>query len=164
MYSDVDNRYYMGICRSFAANESLRYFKKWIFLSAWCLVYTFCSCWMYWKFLQCYIITVRKRSLGQGNVFTGICLYCPGLSDRDPPGQRPPHTQRPAPQWTETPPWTKIPLLDRHPSLTETFPRTVKSGRYASYLSAFLFFLSANKPSQSLFLFIKDIPCTLFSI
>ena len=37
------------------------------------------------------IITARKRSLVQGNIFTGICLSTePPLLDTDPPGQRPP--------------------------------------------------------------------------
>ena len=39
-----------------------------------------------------YIITARKRSLRQGNIFTGICLCTEkggGLPDRDPPVQRP---------------------------------------------------------------------------
>ena len=56
------------------------------------------------------LITPRKRSLGQGNILTGVCLSIGGGgfpdSDRDTrtdtlPGQRPP--------WTETP-------LDRDPS------------------------------------------------
>ena len=66
------------------------------------------------------IFTARKRSLGQCNIFTSICHSVHGgggLPHRDPlnrdaPGQRPPQT--------------------------ETIPRTVKSGRYASYWNAFL--------------------------
>ena len=76
------------------------------------------------------IITARKRSLGQGNIFTGICLSMVGgvLPDRDPPGQRPPLDRDPldrdsldrySPR-TETPghrpPWTETPLYrDQRP-------------------------------------------------
>ena len=66
----------------------------------------------YAKLRHC-IITARKRSLRQGNVFTGVCLSMGGevLPDRDLP-------------WTDTP-WTEP-------------PRMVKSGQYASYWNAFL--------------------------
>ena len=104
----------------------------------------------------CVIITARKRSLGQGNIFTGACLSTVGgggLPDRDPPGQRPPKQRPPrqSPPQTETPltrdrpgqipsgqrsPWTDIPQ-DR--DLPDRDPRTVKSRRYASYWNAFLF-------------------------
>ena len=58
------------------------------------------------------IITVRKRSLGQGNVFRSMCQsFCPQKGGYPPPGQRP--------RWTETPrieiPWTEIPLGQRSP-------------------------------------------------
>ena len=64
------------------------------------------------------IFTTRKRSLGQGYVFTRVChsVYRRGVS-----------------VWgvsvRETPPQT------------ETLPRMVKIGRYASYWNAFLFAL-----------------------
>ena len=91
------------------------------------------------------IITARKRSLGQGNIFTGVCLstggsssggsLCPGWSlsrgvyiqgglcpirDLCPGGSL---------SWGS---------LSRVTSVRET-PRMVKSGRYASYWNAFLF-------------------------
>ena len=95
------------------------------------------------------VITTRKRSLVQGNIFTGVCQsFCSqgeGVSltetplDRDPPRQRPP--------WTETPldrdPWTETLLhlyrepLDRDPPPTIT----VESGQYASYWNSFLLIL-----------------------
>ena len=79
------------------------------------------------------IFTVRKRNLGQGNVFTGVCQsFCSqgegvlvgggGLPDRNPPGQ-----------------WS----LDRDPTgqkpPRQRLPCMVKSGRYASYWNAILF-------------------------
>ena len=62
------------------------------------------------------IFTARKRSLGQGNVFTGMCRsFCShggkgslsggGLLDRDPPTET---------SWTETP-WTETPPALRPP-------------------------------------------------
>ena len=36
------------------------------------------------------LITARKRSLGQGNVFTPVCPANPHLPGRPPPGYRPP--------------------------------------------------------------------------
>ena len=62
------------------------------------------------------IITVRKRTLGPGKFFTGVCqLFCSqggGTPDRDPPLDRDPPR-------TETPPWTETPLerepMDREP-------------------------------------------------
>ena len=79
------------------------------------------------------IITTRKQSLGQGNIFTGICLFTGGggrLLDRDPPsGQR--HPPR-----IETPPDRDIP--------GQRSPCTVKSGPYASYWNAFLFTLKVH--------------------
>ena len=69
------------------------------------------------------IVTARKRSLGQVNVFTGIIpsvhrgrgLSVRGVSLTETP-----------PPWIEPPPWTETSL-------------TVKSRRYASYWNAFLF-------------------------
>ena len=69
--------------------------------------------------------TVRKRSLLQGNIFKGVCLST-GISltetplDRDPPLERPPGQKH-------------LPPTGQRP------PRTVKSGRYASYWNVFLF-------------------------
>ena len=89
------------------------------------------------------LITARKRSLAQGNVFTrpvilfnGEGSLSGGLPDRDPPLDRDPPGQRPpldgdAP-WSETPPRTETPL-------GQSPPCTVKSGRYASYWNALLF-------------------------
>ena len=39
------------------------------------------------------LFTARKRSLGQDNIFTAVCVSKGGggLPDRDPPGQRPPY-------------------------------------------------------------------------
>ena len=85
--------------------------------------------------LEYFLVTAHKWSLGQGNIFT--CVWhsvhtgrglCPGgLPDRNS-------------LWTEIPldrdPQTENPL-NRDPQ-TETPPRTVESGRYASYWIVFL--------------------------
>ena len=74
------------------------------------------------------VITVRKRSLGQGNVFTAVChsvyRWAGDLPNSDIPLDRDP-LDRGTPR-TETP-WTENPLLDRDSppgqrllSLTET--------------------------------------------
>ena len=95
-----------------------------------------------------WVITAHKRSFGQGlSVHRGV----PGqrlprpetppgqrplhLLDRDPPdrdspGQRPPLDRDLPTSWTETP-------------RTET-PRPLKSGWYASYWNAFLFYFVIN--------------------
>ena len=53
-------------------------------------------------FTYIYVITTHKRSLGQGNIFTGVCLSTGGgdLPDRDPPDRDPLNRD---PPWTETP-------------------------------------------------------------
>ena len=74
--------------------------------------------------MSCSFITARKRSVGQGNIFTGICLSTGGGGlldrDRDPP-DRDHRTETP---WTETPldkdpldrdPRTETSSLDRDP-------------------------------------------------
>ena len=63
---------------------------------------------------KCYIITARKRSLGQGNMFTGVCLSTGGVHDQvhspdqvHPPEQTPPQSRHPlepgAPHRADTP-------------------------------------------------------------
>ena len=136
-----------------------------------------CSMCPWWVMMvvQYAIVTARQRSFGQGNIFTGICLSIgEGVSmtetplDRNPPGQRTPG-QRPSwtetprdpqtenPTWTEAPgqrtPCTKTPSGDRPPRdrdlpWTET-PRTVKSGRYASYWNAFLLCQKTKKTKKT---------------
>ena len=59
-----------------------------------------------------WVFTARKRSLEQGNIFTGLELSVHrgrGITDRDPPPER-------------DPPWTKTLLYRDHLSLTETTP------------------------------------------
>ena len=70
------------------------------------------------------IITARKRSLGQGNVFTAVChsVHREGVSLTETPLNRD-HQDRS--HWTETP-------LDRDPP-------TVMIGRHTLYWSVFLF-------------------------
>ena len=65
-----------------------------------------------------FTITARELSCGQGNIFTGVCPQGEGVS-------LPSLGQRPSPP-------DKDPL-DRDPP-----PRTVKSGRCASYWNVFL--------------------------
>ena len=81
-------------------------------------------------------ITTRKQSLGQGNVFTGVCLSTGGVPlglggvPLGPGGVHTPHGHTHL--WTHTPPWTHT-LFP--PPWT---PPTVNSGRYASHWNAFL--------------------------
>ena len=80
------------------------------------------------------IITARKRSLGQGNIFTGVCLSTGGSSswgvsvqDGLCPGgsiSRMVFVQY---------------VVSVQGDLCQGDPRMVKSGRYASYWNAFLF-------------------------
>ena len=70
---------------------------------------TFCITW------RVDIFTARKRSLGQGNIFTGICLSTGGggLPDRETPWIETPWTETPL---NKDPPWTETTPLDRdHP-------------------------------------------------
>ena len=55
------------------------------------------------------IFTARKRSLGQGNKFTGVCLSTGGVPDQvQPPGPCTPPNQ--VPPGPGTPPGTRYPL------------------------------------------------------
>ena len=82
------------------------------------------------RFVPCSIITACKWSLGQGNVFTGMCQSVHGGGglppDRDPP-------------WTETGPGQRSPWTETPPTPRRRPPCAAKSGRYASYWNAFLF-------------------------
>ena len=96
------------------------------------------------------IITARKRSLVQGNVFTPVCDsvhrggVCPIACSDTPPWA---DTPRQTPPW-QTPPSADAPSADISPMQTpppkaDTLTLLPQdghcSGRYASYWNAFLF-------------------------
>ena len=120
-------------------------------------------------------ITARKRSLGQGNVFTPISdsVHGEGVSLTETPhGQRPPVDRNPlpgqGPLWTETPlyraPWTETPCtetpaqipLDRDSlhadppaqSPLDRDPLDKTPLRQRSYWNAFLFKIVATLHNQ----------------
>ena len=85
----------------------------------------------YWNaFLLFYVvfITARKRSLGQGNIFTPVCPVHGGeyLTRYTPPGTR--YTPLPG-----TPPWTRY-TPDRPSTPSDHTP--LQRTRYASYWNA----------------------------
>ena len=94
------------------------------------------------------VITVRKRSLGQGNIFAPVCHSVHGGYLR-PPGTRytPPGPGTP-PQYQAHPPGPGTPRDQVHPPGPGTPPRAEHAvrysqhaarGRYASYWNAILF-------------------------
>ena len=68
---------------------------------------------LYFHIFAVFFITARKRSLGQGNKFTGVCLSTGGVSQ---------HALRQTPR-DQTPPSTRYPPSTRHPPGTRP-PRT----------------------------------------
>ena len=69
------------------------------------------------------VITARKRSLGQGNKFTGVCLSTGGVPDQVTSGQTPPRADTPL--GLSTPPRTKYtPGTKYTPQGLSTPPRT----------------------------------------
>ena len=97
------------------------------------------------------VITDRKRSLGQGNIFKGRCqefcsrggVYLSACWDTHPPGGDTPQEQ--TPHWEQTPPRNRPPG-SRHPPGADSLPNRacweIRSmrGRYASYWNAILFY------------------------
>ena len=81
-----------------------------------------------------FFFTARKRSLGQGNIFSSMCQeFCPrggGLADQAPRGPGIPLEQSPQDQ---IPPDQPPPLCSACWEIRST------SGRYASYWNAILF-------------------------
>ena len=101
--------------------------------------------------LKFVIISPHKRSLGQGNVFTPVCLSRRGrcydvtscYRQHHPPGQHHPWIV-PLPDRTSlqtAPSQTAPPPGQHHPHLDSTTPSRSTSGRYASYCNAFLFLI-----------------------
>ena len=113
------------------------------------------------------VITVRKRSWGQGNVFTAVCHSVHRVEGVSLtvilPGQNPPPWTDRDPldrdtTWTETPlnrdPTAKRPPWTKNTPRTETPPQqrpccTVKTGRYTSYWNAFLLMLHVSSLHNS---------------
>ena len=97
---------------------------------------------------KCAFVPARKRSMGQGNIFSSVCQeFCPqgGGSASvhagiPPPGSRPPRS-RPPPE--QAPPWEQTLLVhtppgSRHPPplCSACWEIRSTSGRYASYWNA----------------------------
>ena len=80
------------------------------------------------------LITARKRSLGQGNTFTGVCLSTWGVPDQvHPPGaDMPPGADPPRPGTTPQdqvhPPGPGTPPMSRHPPRVDTPQEQTPSG------------------------------------
>ena len=129
------------------------------------------------KFVHQYIVfhfTARKRSLGQGNIFSSVCQeFCPwggsasvhaGIPPPDketPPGKEIPLARRPPCQDIPPPP-RQTPLHSACWEIRST------SGRYASYWNAILLHLLYNIFSLKIitlreirhrFCVTKDVPC-----
>ena len=95
--------------------------------------------------------------MGQGNVFTGVCLSTGGrVLPQCMPGYHPQREQ--TPPWTRHPPGADTPRSrppgTRHPPREQTLPEADASiwsmnGRYASYWNAFLFYLIHRIPTRS---------------
>ena len=99
-----------------------------------------------------FVVTARKRSLGQGNMFTGVCLSTGGV-----PGWGV-GVWVPGPRGVSGPgggAWSGGPGLGGHlvrgGGLVETPPDGYCWGRYASYWNAFLF---TNPIKISFFVFV----------
>ena len=105
------------------------------------------------KFCRIFFITARKRSLGQGNIFIGVCQeFCSrgGYLGRYTPRARDTpldqvHPPGPGTPRTSYPPWTKYPPDQVHLPWEQTPPPgreywEIQSthGRYASYWNAIL--------------------------
>ena len=75
-------------------------------------------------FIDCPFITARKRSLGQGNMFTGVCLSTGGVPDQVHPGTRytprSRHPQEQTPPLEQTPPSSKHLPGSKHPPRADT--------------------------------------------
>ena len=78
--------------------------------------------------------TVRKRSLGQGNVFTRV----PHSVHRG-------HGSRSLSQGVSVPRGICVQKFSVQGALCQGYPRTVKSRRYASYWNAFFFIIFLQK-------------------
>ena len=88
--------------------------------------------------LECFLVTARKRSLGQGNIFAPICLSVhrggSTWAGTPPLRQLHPLASTPRPPPGRYAPWQVHPP-PVHAGIWST------SGRYASYWNAFLFYI-----------------------
>ena len=94
------------------------------------------------------LFTARKRSLGQGNIFTSVCQKFCSQGTTPLHAGIPPQPGKDTPLGRQTPPGRQTPL---HSACWEKWST---SGRYASYWNAILFFLYFHKiefHSQELF-------------
>ena len=85
-----------------------------------------------WIWGQLHIFTARKRSLGQGNIFSSVCQEFCSRGARKYLGRYPPFEQVP-PSGRYTPLWAGTP-----PGSSACWEIWATSGRYASYWNAFL--------------------------
>ena len=112
--------------------------KGWIYLCNECLVICSCS-----RLNNYEIITVRKRSLGQGNIFAPVCHSVHRWGEGMPQCMLGYH-HHPVPP-DHAPPWGHAPPTPAPPDHAHTPPRRacwqIRStrGRYASYWNAILF-------------------------
>ena len=132
--------------------NDFNFVAKWILVCPWCP-----KCTLSYPLL----ITARKRSLGQGNLFTPVChsvhrgrgsAQTPWM--QTPPGCRAPELSRSPklgrpPRCRPTRSWAEPP--DADPLLRST------SGRYASYWNAYLLYLSLCRKNNETHNFIKFI-------
>ena len=97
-------------------------------------------------FSCCGIFTTRKRSLGQGNIFTPVCLSTGGAGGRRCCDVTPCYRQQPPPPWTAP----FAPDITFHPgphSQTTPPPGTVEERAARILLECFLVFFSKNVPN-----------------
>ena len=115
--------------------------------------------------------TARKRSLGQGNIFTLVChsvhrggsasvhAGIPTLppGSRHPPGSRPPSGSRPPPLGADPPRSRHPPPGSRPPLCSACWEIRAISWRYASYWNAILFYMCLILVGKDCTFFISPI-------
>ena len=100
------------------------------------------------------IVTARKGSFGQGNVFTPVCLFTGAWGSAQPPWMQTPSPcmENPLPHgcrppWMQTPTWMQSPF-PRYPlpldADTPSSEIRSTSGWYASYWHAYLLGFSSS--------------------
>ena len=105
------------------------------------------------SFPWCDVITARKQSLGQGNIFSSVCQeFCPQggvpgqvfpTREQTPPGADTPRTRYPPPEQTPCPLGPGTPHWEQtNPRRSTCWEIRSTSGRYASYWNAILLTMS----------------------
>ena len=142
---------YYKLCYNFSGCQFL-WLSIWVYVSP-PVSTQFRHCILQYVLLD-FIFTTRKRSLGQGNIFSSMCQeFCsqgwsasvhagiPYPSDQAPPGSRHPHGSRHPPRSRH--PQTRHPHLgpgthprEQTPLCSACWEIRSTSGRYASYWNA----------------------------